>query len=409
MTTPISDCPLSAADAEPRAASPARSRLPMSGLLALAAAGFITVLTEALPAGLLPLMGASLGVTESLVGQLVTVYAIGSLLAAVPLTTATQGMRRRPLLLTAIAGFALVNTVTALSTSYVLTLMARFLAGVFAGLLWALLAGYAARMVPAHQQGRAIAVAMVGAPLALSLGIPAGTFLGAAVGWRYTFGIMSVLTVVLVGWVLARVPDFPGQAAARRASLRQVMAVGGVGPVLFVTLAFVLAHNILYTYIAPFLAHARMTTQIDTVLFVFGITSVAGIWVVGILIDRRLRHLVLLGTAMFLAAAAALALWGESRAVVYIAVAIWGVAFGGAGTLFQTALAKAAGDAADVAQSLLVTSWNIAIAGGGVIGGILLDTAGVASLPWSVLPLLAATLIVAARARRHGFPPAARS
>src|ERR1700756_4184444 len=144
--------------------APSRERLPLGGLLALATAGFITILTEAMPAGLLPQMGAGLGVSDALVGQLVTLYALGSLLAAIPLTIATRGWRRRPLLLIAIAGFALVNSVTAISSDYLLTLVARFFAGVFAGLLWALLAGYASRMVAPHLQGRAIAVAMLGAP-----------------------------------------------------------------------------------------------------------------------------------------------------------------------------------------------------------------------------------------------------
>lgn len=155
-----------------------RDTLPLGGLLALASAGFITILTEAMPAGLLPQMGAGLGVSPALVGQLVTLYALGSLLAAIPLTLLTRGWRRRPLLLVAIAGFALVNSVTAISSHYGLTLVARFFAGVFAGLLWALLAGYASRMVAPHLQGRAIAIAMLGAPLALTLGAPAGTLLG---------------------------------------------------------------------------------------------------------------------------------------------------------------------------------------------------------------------------------------
>src|SRR5450830_665024 len=65
--------------------------LPLGGLLALACAGFITILTEAMPAGLLPQMGAGLGVSPALVGQLVTFYALGSLLAAIPLTLLTRG------------------------------------------------------------------------------------------------------------------------------------------------------------------------------------------------------------------------------------------------------------------------------------------------------------------------------
>lgn len=372
------------------------ARLPWLSLLALAAAGFVTILTEALPAGLLSLIGGDLGVSESLAGQLVTVYAAGSLLAAIPLTAATQGMQRRPLLIAAIAGFAIANTVTTLSHSYALTLVARFLAGVSAGLLWALLAGYAGRLVPAHLKGRAIAIAMVGTPLALSLGVPAGTYLGTVIGWRACFGIMSVLALVLVAWVRLIVPDFPGQERGGRQSLGKVLTLRGVRPVLFVVLAFVLAHNILYTYIAPFLASVGMADRIDVILLVFGVTSLIGIWVIGVLIDSHLRALTIASTALFGVAAAALGIAGETNgaAIVHGAVAVWGLAFGGAATLFQTALAKAGGEAADVAQSMLVTAWNIAIAGGGLAGGLLLQTLGAGAFPPALLALLVPTLFV---------------
>lgn len=378
-------------------------RLPITALLALALAGFVTILTEALPAGLLPQIGAGLGVSDSLAGQLVTIYAIGSLVAAIPLVAATQGVRRRPLLLAAIVGFAIANTVTTISTSYILTMVARFLAGVAAGLLWALLAGYAARMVPEHLKGRAIAIAMVGTPLALSLGVPAGTFLGTLVGWRACFGIMSVMALVLIVWVRVKVPDFAGQSAGKRLTLRQVFTMPGIRPVLFVVLVFVLAHNILYTYIAPFLANSNLVERTDLVLLVFGISALIGIWVIGVLIDRYLRKLTLASTFLFGLAALVLGVAGDVPIAVYVAVGAWGLSFGGAATLFQTALAKTAGEAADVAQSMLVTAWNLAIAGGGIIGGILLDRFGAVSFPPALLILLIGTLLVVWSARLHGF------
>ena len=273
--------------------------LPLGGLLALASAGFITILTEAMPAGLLPQMGDGLGVSPALVGQLVTLYALGSLLAAIPLTLLTRGWRRRPLLLLAIGGFALVNSVTALSSHYGLTLVARFFAGVFAGLLWALLAGYASRMVAPHLQGRAIAVAMLGAPLALSLGVPAGTLLGNVVGWRLSFAIMTGLTLILLVWARWQLPDFAGQPAEKRMGLRQVLTLPGIRPVLWVTFTYVLAHNILYTYIAPLLVPAGIAVEIDRVLLVFGLAALLSIWLAGVLIDRWLRVLLLISCALF--------------------------------------------------------------------------------------------------------------
>jgi predicted MFS family arabinose efflux permease len=362
--------------------------LPLGGLLALACAGFITILTEAMPAGLLPQMGAGLGVSPALVGQLVTLYALGSLLAAIPLTLLTRGWRRRPLLLVAIAGFALVNSVTAVSSHYGLTLVARFFAGVFAGLLWALLAGYASRMVAPHLQGRAIAIAMLGAPLALTLGVPAGTLLGTLVGWRLSFAIMTGLTLALLLWARWQLPDFAGQAAQQRLGLRQVMRLRGIRPVLWVTFTYVLAHNILYTYIAPLLEPAGIQADIDRVLLVFGLTALLSIWLVGLLIDRWLRSLVLLSCMLFGLSALALAFWIDSPAIIYTAVAAWGLAFGGLPALLQTALAKSAGESADAAQSMLVTVWNLGIAGGGLAGGLLLQSWGVLAFPWAVVALM---------------------
>ncbi|MFF3319816.1 MFS transporter [Streptomyces sp. NPDC003035] len=383
---------------------PPSGKLPLPALLALATAVFITSLTETLPAGVLPAMSADLGVGEAAMGQSVTIYAIGTALTAIPLTAATAGWRRKRLLLTAVAGFALANTVTAVSTHYPLTMAARFVAGVAAGLAWALLAGYARRLAPVHLQGKAIAVVMTGVPLALSLGVPAGTFLGAALGWQITFLVMTALAAVLLAWITLTVPDHPGQPRGGRAPIRRTLAVPGVAPVLLVTLVLVLAHTILYTYVATFLDHLGMGGSTGLVLLVFGGSSLLSIWFTGLHIDRRLRVLALAGTVMFAVASGTLAVAADSTALVYAAAALWGLGWGGAPTVLQTAVSDAGGETADTAQTMLVSLWNAAMAGGGVVGGLLLDRLGAAALPWSVLLLLAPVLIVVTAARTHGFP-----
>lgn len=78
------------------ASTPQIEVLPIGGLLALAMTGFIAILTETMPAGLLPQIGAGLHVSPTLTGQVVSLYALGSLFAAIPLTAALQGWRRRP-------------------------------------------------------------------------------------------------------------------------------------------------------------------------------------------------------------------------------------------------------------------------------------------------------------------------
>ena len=383
-------------------------RLPLGALLALAMTGFICIVTETLPAGLLPQISSGLEVSSALAGQMVTVYALGSLLAAIPLTIATQGWRRRNVLLLTIVGFLLFNSITAWSSHYDVTLIARFFAGASAGLAWSLLAGYARRMVAPDLQGRAMAVAMVGTPIALSLGVPLGTWLGALVGWRTAFGLMSILTLVLIVWVVVKVPDYPGQTASQRIGLRRVLFTPGVRPVLAVVLTWMLAHNMLYTYIAPFVASAGLGNEVDIVLLVFGLAALVGIWMTGRLVDRHLRNAVLASLATFAAISLLFGLFSQSVVVVYAGIFVWGLSFGGAATLLQTALADAAGEGADVALSMNVVVWNSAIAAGALTGGVLLDQVGVGVFPWVLLALLLAGLWIVFSARTHGFPKGQR-
>lgn len=389
--------------------SAASERLPIGALLALAMTGFICIVTETLPAGLLPLISDDLGISPSMAGQMVTAYALGSVLAVIPMTIATRGWRRRNVLLLTIVGFLLFNSITALSSHYGVTLVARFFAGVAAGLAWSLLAGYARRMVAPHQQGRALALAMVGTPIALSLGVPLGTWLGGLVGWRTTFGLMSAVSLVLIAWVLVKVPDYAPQPAHQRLSLGKVLTTPGVRPVLAVVISWMLAHNILYTYIAPFMAQAGLAERVDLVLLVFGIAALAGIWITAKLVEPLLRNTVLVSLVMFAAVSLAFGVLGAVPAVIYLGVAVWGLSFGGAATLLQTALADAAGEGADVALSLNVVAWNSAIAGSGVAGGVLLDTWGVASFAWAMLVLIGVALAIVWAARAHGFRPGRRA
>jgi predicted MFS family arabinose efflux permease len=370
-------------------------------LLTLSLAAFVTIVTEALPAGLLAPMAQDLRVSVAAAGQSVSTYAIGSFLAAIPLMALLQGVPRRRLLLLALAGFTLANAATALASSYPLMLVSRVLAGIAAGLLWALLAGYAAAMVPPEQKGKAIAIAMAGTPLALAFGVPLGTLVGNVIGWRLSFAALSGLSLLLMLILRLTAPELPGQLVQQRLPLRQVLMLPGVARVLMLVLCVVLAHNILYTYIVPFLQPAGLAARADAVLLLFGVSSLFSIFITGWWVDRYLQPMLLISTLLFMVAALLLQLFPATTMAIWLAVMLWGLAFGGAATLFQTAMVEHAGKAVDVAQSMLVTIWNLAIAGGGIIGGALLKSVGVSSFAPALLLLLAMALWVIWRGRKR--------
>lgn len=378
-------------------------RLPIWKLLAFTLAGFLTIMTETMPAGLLPQISESLGVSKALAGQLITFYALGSVLAAIPVIAATRSWNRRRLFLLAIGSLLVFNIVTALSSSYAIIIAARFAAGMAAGVIWGLLPGYVLRMVADNMRGRALAITGVGQPIALAFGVPLGTWLGLLLDWRGVFWIMSALTLLSLIWVRLALPDFAGQSAKQRLSIRHVFSMPGIRPVLLTLFVWIAAHNILYTYIEPFLASVGLAQRVDAILLLFGIAAIVGIWLTGLLVDNWLRLMALISLSVFAIGALVLGFSGGSTTIVLVGIAIWGLTFGGAPILLQTALAGAAGDNADVAQSMLVTVFNLAIACGGVAGAILLQRIGAVSFPWAVLALALLGLSVVWSARRNGF------
>ncbi len=378
-------------------APPRRSRLPLTALLALFTAGFLGILNETVPAGLLPDMAASLGRSESVVGQTITVYALATALTVVPLNTVLKDVGRRTVLVDSLAVFVAGNLTVALSTSFTVILIARSVTGIAAGLVWANIGGVAARLVPEGSRGTAIAIALAGTPAALSLGLPAGTVLGDATSWRTTFTVMAGLSAVAMVWVFVAVPNLAGVTAGSDGSFAAVLRAPGVPAILAVVAGYITAHNLLYTYIQPLAARSGLRHGIGWVLLVFGLAALTSIWAAGRFVDPHHRRLMLLSSGLLGAGAVVLGVTAGSPVVFVLGVVAWGLGFGGSATLFVTAAIRAAGT--DGVQAAVVTVFNLSIAAGGVVGGLLLSGLGVGSIPWVAVAVMVPTTVAVAGAR----------
>lgn len=386
--------------------APPRRELPMSQLLALFVAGFVAILTETLPAGLLPQMSAALHQPESLIGQTVTIYAIGSAVVAIPVNILLSNWGRRGVLMLALTGLLLGNLVTALSPDFALTMAARLVAGFAAGLIWSNLGVYAALLVDRPLIGKAIAVAMAGTPLALSFGTPAGTLLGTLGGWRVSFGITALVSAVLMAWVMLKLPDFPGMPMGQKEKLSSVLRRKGLRTILLTLAGFVLAHTILYTYIGPLAASLRLEDEVQYILAAFGIAGMASIWFTSMNIARHERGLIIASMSALATGAIILGASFLSPELIYIAAVAWGLGFGGSTTLFTTTASRVGGQSADIAQALVVTVFNLGIGGGGVVGGTILAAVGVHALPWAALALMVPTVLATLLCTTYAFPKA---
>ncbi|GIG68499.1 MFS transporter [Phytomonospora endophytica] len=331
-----------------------------SGPPAVAAAVFLTALTATMPAGILPAMGAGLGVDSPTAAQTVTAYALGAALTAIPLTAAGR-LRRKPVLLNALAAFALAVTITAQSSSFPLTLGARLVAGAAAGLVWAATAGHTGRLT----------LAMAGIPLGLILGPAAGALLGD----RFAFGATGIVAIVVLGWIAVTVSNSPGRPSPARPRALRTMRVAGVAAVLFSTLV---------------LAGARLLLpgRSDLVVLAVGAAILIGAWAVVTWTSRRLPVTAVLAIA---AAVTGVGLLAGHPAPVYLAVVLAGLAWAGGSAPRMTTGGEPA------------TLWIAAMATGVVAGGVLLGLSPTGSVPWVLLSPLVAVLAAGLTAHTHGL------
>ncbi|WP_255579377.1 MFS transporter [Cryobacterium sp. PAMC25264] len=378
-------------------------RLPLVTLIGLATIGFVLVAMETMPAGLLPVIAAGLNTSEGAVGLLVSAYALGTVIVTIPAISLTRRMRRKPLLLTALAGLILANSITAVSTDVGLALLSRFVAGSFSGVLWGMLAAYGLKISPARRGGLALGIVSTGAPIGFALGTPLGSWLGTTFDWRWAFVGLTIVALV-AGALLALVaPNAPGQAGRTRLPALRVLRLPGIAVILAVIVAWMLAHNTIYTYISPYLRTTGSSLTVDVQLLFFGIASIGGIILTGALLDRFPRALLHGSLMLFVAAAVVLLAFHTSTPAIIGATIVWGATFGGASAQLQSFLTRAGGDESDVANSFLPVAFNVAIFVAGILGAGLLTVLGGLVLPIVMIVFGAAALLLTFSGRCTAF------
>lgn len=317
-------------------------------MLTLSGAIFVSVTSEFLPTGLLPEMAEELGVGLSAAGLLVTVFAGTVVIATTPLAALTRRYSRKSLVVVVLLVIALANTLAALAPTYEILVGARILGGLAHGLFWAVVAAYSAHLVPKHQLGRAVAITAAGGSAAFVLGVPVGTALGHALGWRAAFAIIGGVVVVLAIIVVKYLPPVNHHVQLKTGEiplpLRKDRSLRGVVIVCVVILIVMTGQNTFYTYIAPWLIDVAgfPATSVALMLFLFGGAGAVGLVVAGFAADRFPKRGFAVAIMMVMAAVAVLAVGSANTVVVVVAFVVWGVAFGGVPAMLQTRMLQTA-------------------------------------------------------------------
>ena len=197
-------------------------------MLALAVGGFAIGTTEFVTMGVLPQIADGVDVSIPVAGRVISSYALGVVIGAPLLAYFGAKLPRRQLLVGLMAAYALFNALSALAPNYETLMVARFLDGLPHGGYFGVASLVAASMVAPERRGRAIALVLMGLPVANVVGVPAATWLGQTLGWRASYWVVAGLAALTIAMVLAFVPTAratPRRPAARAAGAAQAAGV----------------------------------------------------------------------------------------------------------------------------------------------------------------------------------------
>jgi len=373
-------------------------------ILALAVASFGIGTTEFVIMGLLPEMARDFDVSIPQAGHLVSGYALGVVIGAPLVAMATARLPRKAALLALMAVFTLGNLACALAPSYEWLMAARVATAFAHGAFFGIGAIVARNLVPREKRTQAVSLMFAGLTLANVLGVPLGTALGQAFGWRSTFWAVVGIGLVAGAAIALALPG--GMPGTRGGLGREFRALGRwpvLRPMLVSTLSSVSFFTV-FTYIAPFLLTVTHLTPggVTGALFAAGLGLTVGNLAGGWLADRGLMRTVLGSFAGLIAVLVVFSLVAPFTWPTLAVLVLWsGLAFALVSPL-QVWVLEAASDAPNLASTLNQGAFNLGNAMGAWLGGTALTLgAGYAELPAlaAVVSLLGLALVATAAAR----------
>lgn len=378
-----------------------------AGLIALALGGFGIGLTEFVITGLLPEVAADYGVTETTAGWLVTGYALAVIVGALGLTAATTRLPRKPVLLGLLVLFIVGNTLSAIAPTYEVMMSGRVIAALCHGAFFGIGSVVAANMVERSKRASAVALMFTGLTASNVLGVPFGTFLGQALGWRSTFWAIVVIGVVALVGVLVLVPTV---RATEIPSLARELGAFRSGQVWLSLGMTVLGYGGMFgafTYIAYTLTSVSgfPSSAVPWLLVVFGVGLFVGNFVGGKLAARSIDRTLLVVLVALTVVLGLFALVASSPVLTVIALVLMG-AFGFATVpALQTRVMQYADHAPTLASGANIAAFNLGNALGAWIGGLTIAAGlGYTSPIWAgagiTLAAVALTLVAMGAVRR---------
>lgn len=347
--------------------------MPVS-LLALALSAFAIGTTEFVIMGLLPEVAGDLQVSIPSAGWLISGYALGVAIGAPIMALLTAKLPRKKTLLLLMVIFIFGNVMCALSYSYDFLMLARIITALCHGAFFGIGAVVAANLVAPNRRASAVALMFTGLTLANVLGVPLGTALGQALGWRSTFWAVTVIGVLSLLALYSKLPTVKDEQPTDLKKELTALRGGGIWLSLLMTVAFAASMFALFTYIAPLLTEVTGVSShgVSWTLLLMGVGLTLGNILGGRLADWRLP-LTLTCTFLVIACFAALFSWtSHSMVPAEITLFLWAAAAFAAVPALQINVVTYGKKAPNLVSTLNIAAFNVGNAIGAWVGGVVI-------------------------------------
>lgn len=361
-------------------------------------------------AGLLNEIRSGLSVSITTAGHLISASALLVCLGAPLLAMLVARRDRRRLLVGSLLWYALFHALAALAPGFDALLTSRVLAMVSAAVFTPQAAACIGQLVPEHQRGRGITFVFLGWSVASVLGTPLGAWIGGTFGWRWTMGLMALLSVVAALWLHARMPRGVVPPPLSASAWRQTLLSPTLMLTLSITVVSAAGQFVFFSYMAPYVAErfGLGAAALSSLLLVYGLCGFVGNAAVSRWIDRigppRAMAWALGGIALGMG----LVNVADSFSTMVLAIVPWGLGVFASNSSQQARLVNLAPVLAPASIALNTSAMYAGQAIGAGSGGWLIQAAGITSLPAAgcigLICALGLSLWAGRQARRHPVP-----
>ena len=349
---------------------------------------FIVGMVEMMVAGIMNLMSGDLGVSEAIIGQLVTLYALTFAICGPILVKLTNRFAVRPVLLWTLVAFIIGNAMIAMAPNFIILVIGRILSSAAASLIIVKVLALTAMLTIPKNRGKMIGVVYTGFSGANVFGVPIGTMIGDAIGWRFTFLFIIIVSVIAGVLMMVYLPSTSelnqvqrqlGSTSNKQLNTSKILRPVEVVKYLAITFLILVANSVTFVYINPLiLNHGHQMGFVSLALLVNGIAGVIGTSLGGILADKlSSKRWLIIAFSIFIVMMLIMNLILHTVTLLLIGLFIWNIVQWSTNPAIQSGIIEhVEGDTSQV-MSWNMSSLNAGIGFGGIIGGLVVSNISV--------------------------------